>query len=88
MNLSPSERKEVLELVARQITQELRDTVDFDELYTIELSTAAQLLGLSVTHAARVLPIIEVGPRTRRVSVADYKAFLNARRTTPKGSSA
>lgn len=83
MILSPTERKEVLALVAGQITAALRETIDLDELATLELSTAAQLLGLGVAQASRVLPIVEVGPRTRRVTVKAYKAFLEARTLQP-----
>ncbi|MBK1884168.1 hypothetical protein JIN85_17240 [Luteolibacter pohnpeiensis] len=79
MILSPKERKETIELAAKQLTAELRASVDIDELNLIELSTAAQLLGLSATHAAKVLPIVEVGPRSRRVTVAAYKAFIKER---------
>lgn len=83
MTLSPTERREVLDLAARQLTQELRETVELDQLATLELSTAAQLLGISPTQAAKLLPVVEVGPRTRRVTVAAYKAFLQSRTTNP-----
>lgn len=82
MNFSPSEKAQILELAARMLTDELRANINLDELNTLELSTAAQLMGLTVTHAARVLPVIQVGPRTRRVTVAAYKAFL-AKNTNP-----
>ncbi|RYD62370.1 MAG: hypothetical protein EOP83_14780, partial [Verrucomicrobiaceae bacterium] len=74
MTLSPTERKELLTLQATLLNTKLLEANDIDELATLELSTAAQLLGLSVTHAARLLPVIEVGPRTRRVTIAAYKA--------------
>lgn len=83
MTLSPTERREAMELAARMLTEELRGAVNIDELNTLELSTAAQLLGLSPTHAARVLPVIEVGPRTRRITVAAYKAYLAKHTTQP-----
>lgn len=86
MTLSPTERKEVLELAAGKLTEQLREGVDLDELNTLELSTAAQLLGLSVKDAARKLPVLEIGPRTRRVTVADYKAFLASKKKTPAKS--
>ncbi len=44
----------------------------------IDLQTAASFLGLPLARAAKVLPVVEVGPRSRRVTVAAYKAFLAA----------
>lgn len=87
MTLSPTERRELLALAARNLTEELLEAVPLDELATLELSTAGQLLGLGPAAAAKVLPVIEVGPRTRRVTVADYKAFLASRRRDPKAPS-
>jgi hypothetical protein len=87
MTLSPTERKEVLALIAANITAAFLEANDIDELITLELSTAAQLLGLSVTHAARVLPVIEVGPRTRRVTLKAFKDYLRKNTKQPKGKS-
>jgi hypothetical protein len=36
-----------------------------------------------VDRAAKVLPFVEVGPRSRRVIIADYKAYLAARKVQP-----
>ena len=83
MTLSPTERREMLAILASQIGSDLREAIDLDELATLELSTAAQLLGLGVAQASRVLPVIEVGPRTRRVTVRAYKEFLASRTRTP-----
>jgi hypothetical protein len=83
MTLSPTERREMLAILASQIGSDLREAIDLDELATLELSTAAQLLGLGVAQASRVLPVIEVGPRTRRVTVRAYKEFLQSRTKNP-----
>lgn len=83
MNLSVTERKQVQEEIARQLAKSLRETINLDQLCMIDLATAAQLLGLSPTHAARVLPIVDVGPRTRRVTIADFKAFVEAHKQKP-----
>jgi hypothetical protein len=85
MTLSHSERKEVLALIAANLTAAFLEANDIDELITLELSTAAQLLGLSVTHAARVLTVQEIGPRTRRVTLKVYKAYLAKTEIKPKG---
>jgi DNA repair protein RadC len=73
----------MLAILASQIGSDLREAIDLDELATLELSTAAQLLGLGVAQASRVLPVIEVGPRTRRVTVRAYKEFLQSRTKNP-----
>lgn len=82
MTLSPSERKEVVELAARQLAAEVRATqVDVDELNTLDLSVCAAFLGIPLERATKELPFIELGPRTRRVRIKDYKAYCSARLT-------
>jgi len=88
MHLTVTERKQFQDNLARHVANDLQEAVNIDELCMIDLATAAQLLGLSPTHAARILPIVEVGPRTRRVTIADFKAFVEARKTAPKTSAA
>lgn len=87
MTLDPTERKQVLALIAANITAAFLAANDIDELITIELSTAAQLLGLSVTHAARVLTVQEIGPRTRRVTLKVYKDYLAKNTKQPTSTS-
>jgi hypothetical protein len=83
MTLSPDQLSATLDKIADQLGRDIRDSLDLDELATLNLATAAQLLGVPITAAARILPVIEVGPRTRRVRVCDYKALIAAR--TVKG---
>lgn len=82
MTLSPSEVDEVKRAAAREIAAQFFQGIDIDELNTLELSTAASFLGIPVDRAARLLPVVEVGPRSRRVTVAAYKAFLAANTRT------
>ncbi len=72
-------------MIAANLTEEILKRIDLDEIATLELATAGQLLGLGARHAATVLPVIEVGPRTRRVTVRAYKDFLEERKRNPPG---
>jgi hypothetical protein len=82
MTLSPSELEDVKTAAAREIADRFFAGVDIDALNTIELSTAASFLGIPVDRAAKLLPFVEVGPRSRRVTLADYKAFLSRHKRT------
>lgn len=81
MTFSPSELEDIKAKAAREIADRFFSSVDIDELNTIELSTAASFLGIPVDRAGKLLPFVEVGPRSRRVRLADYKAFLAAHTT-------
>lgn len=83
MTLSPTERRELLHLAATQLVEQLRSETELDELNTLDVATAAQLLGISPKQAFRLLPVIQVGPRTHRVTVAAYKAFLAENAKSP-----
>jgi len=84
MTLSPSELEDVKTAAAREIADRFFSSVDIDELNTLEISTAASFLGIPVDRAARVLPVIEVGPRSRRVRISDFKAYQTANTTKPR----
>lgn len=88
MVLSHADKEKVLALIAANLTAEILKRIDLDELATLELSTAGQLLGLGPKAAAAVLPVIEVGPRTRRVQVAAFKAYQAAHTKQPSRKSA
>jgi len=76
MTLSPTELQDIKAAAAREIADRFFSSVDIDELNTIELSTAASFLGIPVDRAGKLLPVVQVGPRSRRVTIASYKAFL------------
>jgi hypothetical protein len=75
MTLSPSEVEDVKRLAASEIAAQVI-AVDLDALNMLDLSTAASFLGIPLERAARVLPVVELGPRTRRVRISDYKAYV------------
>lgn len=75
MTLSPAEVEDVKRLAAAEIAAQVLGVVDLDSLNMLDLSTAASFLGIPLERAARVLPVVELGPRTRRVRIADFKAY-------------
>lgn len=83
--LTPAEIQEAKRAAVAGIRYEILAAIDPVQINTIELSTAAHALGLSVKDAARKLPIIELGPRSRVVDLKDFIAFKEARKTYPEG---
>ena len=83
MNLSPAEIADVKSAAAAEIADRFFAGIDIDELNTMELSTCASFLGIPVDRAAKLLPYVEVGPRSRRVTIANYKAFLADHTSNP-----
>lgn len=77
MTLSPPERDAVIKEAARLLVAELREQVDLDELITLPLDAAAQIIGLGPKQASRVLPTRQMGPRKLGVSLRSIKAYLN-----------
>lgn len=76
--LTPAEFTDVKERTARQLTEHILANVKLDELALIDLTTAATFMGVRRDYAAKVLPVISFGPRTQRVSIAAYKAYVTA----------
>lgn len=83
MTLSPAEVEDVKRLAAAEIAAQVLGVVDLDSLNMLDLSTAASFLGIPLERAARVLPVVELGPRTRRVRIADFKAYQAAHTRQP-----
>lgn len=78
MNLSAAEFDAIKRAAVQEIADRFFEAVDVDQLNTMELATCASFLGIPVDRAAKVLPWIEVGPRSRRVLIRDYKAYCQA----------
>lgn len=83
IQLSPAAEADVRRQAAREIADRVLQGVNVDELQMIDLATAASFLGLPLARAAKVLPVVELGPRSRRVTVAAYKAYLAANTRQP-----
>lgn len=56
---------------------------DLDEIRTMTLQTAADHLGIPVTRAEKVLPVITLGPRSRRVTLKALKDYIAQNTKTP-----
>ena len=84
MTLSPAAVEKTMELVAVEIADRLLANVNLDDLLMIDLSSAANYLGIPLDRAAKVLPVVQLGPRTRRVRVSDFKAYQEANMKRPK----
>lgn len=56
---------------------------DLDELDTLDIATVASFLSWPVSRVAKKLPVIELGPRSRRIRRRDYIALLEANTTEP-----
>jgi hypothetical protein len=84
ITLYPAELEDVKRRAARETADSYFEGLDVDELNTMDLATCASFLGISAERAGRLLPWVEVGPRSRRVRICDYKAFLESRKKDPK----
>jgi hypothetical protein len=83
VNFSPESQARIERLAAEMIVDELRKTVDFEELVTLPLSTVAHIIGLSPKQAGRVLPTRPMGTRNRGVSLKALKEYQNRGQTPP-----
>ena len=83
ITLTPAELATWKLQAAREFAALQLAEIPLEELQTVELAFAAQSIGFSPKQAATVLPVIEVGPRKRRVSVKALKDFLAARTVQP-----
>lgn len=81
--LTPAKIDEAVEGVKAIVAAQILEALDPEELQTIELAEAARYLGLSAKQAAKILPVIEVGPRTHRVSLKAFQGFKEAKTTWP-----
>jgi hypothetical protein len=86
ITLTPAGYEEVLRMAAAEIAARAMGDVNVDDLQMMDLSTCANFLGIPLERAAKVLPYVELGPRTRRVRIADFKAYQDEHMKRPKGS--
>jgi hypothetical protein len=85
IQLSPSEFADWKERAAVEFARLQFEALDEDDLNHLSVETVAQFLGIPVPRVADLMPVTEVGPRTRRVSIADYKWFRANNTKTPRG---
>lgn len=85
VTLSPAGFDQLIEATKHELADRLMAGEDIDSLKTIDLQTVASFTGLPLERVTKLLPYIEFGPRSRRVTLADYKAYLEDHKKYPKG---
>ena len=76
IQLSPSELEDWKRQAAAEFARQQIELLDVDELNTLPIETVASFLGISVARVARLFTVHEVGPRSRRIKLKDYKDYL------------
>lgn len=86
MNLSPEQKKKVIETVAALLVEELREEMggSFQGLFCVELSMAAKMTGLSKPTLRLHLPIVELSEGKHGIRLTDLNAYLE-KKTVPPG---
>jgi hypothetical protein len=83
MNLGPADQEKLLELLADRLAAHITATIDLRGLITLPLDTAAQCLGVSARHVARILPTRPMGARKLGVRLSDLIAYQEKKDPTP-----
>lgn len=78
MDLSPKDRRQLLELIAKNITQRIEQGTagDLAELVLLPLQGAAAQLSLSPKQARRVLPVCRLSSGRIGVSLANIRRHI------------
>ncbi len=76
ITLSPAELADVKRMAAKDIAAAALEGIDVEELQLMDIATVSAFTGLPVDRVAKAMPIVELGPRSRRVRICDYKAYL------------
>ena len=85
MTLSPEDHAALIDRMALATLEEIRATEGgLDALTILPLSVCAQLLGITRQHAARILPVTVIGGRTKGVSRAAIRSYIEANTSPPR----
>jgi hypothetical protein len=84
MNLSTTDREEVLHRIAQGLLAEFRQSADMDSLIVIPISMVEQTTGMGKTQIRRRLPVTNLSHRVTGVVLRDLKAYLANNTTAPK----
>lgn len=87
MTLSPTERQQVVELVAQRVIDELRNEAggDLATLIVLPMSAVSAHVGLSTKTASERLPVTMVAPGKAGVTLAHLRAYIAEKTRFPKG---
>lgn len=74
--LSPAELEDVKRRVAADIKATILGGIDVADLQLMDIATVSAFTGLPVDRVAKAMEVIELGPRSRRVRISVYQAYL------------
>jgi hypothetical protein len=85
MQLSPTDRQEVLKLVAQGALDEIRAQAggDLAALVVLPLSAAGQLVGLTGPQVRKRLPVTQIGPSTHGVTLKALREHIEKNTKSP-----
>jgi len=81
MNLSPTDRKEVLEMVARNIARELilGGGAAMGDLVLLPISVAEKMLSMNARTIKARMPWVELACNRSAVRLSDVQAYIAAK---------
>lgn len=78
MDLSPTERHEVLKVVATMIVDEIRAQAggDLTSVVVIPLAAAGHLVGLTRQQLPKLIPVTAIGPSSHGVTLRNLQDHI------------
>lgn len=85
MNLSPSDRKTVLAMVAETISREiiLGGGAALTEMVLLPMGVAEKALSMNARTIKQRIPWVDIAPNRSAVKLSDVQAFIAARTREP-----
>ena len=85
MNLSPSERKEILDGIAdRAAARFIEECGRVDDCHLIPVPLAAKMLSVQARTVREMMPTVRIGATQHRVRMSDVRSFIASRTTYPE----
>lgn len=81
--LSPAELEDVKRRVAADIKATILGGINVADLQLMDIATVSAFTGLPVDRVAKAMEVIELGPRSRRVRISVYQAYLDRNAKAP-----
>jgi len=76
IQLTPAAEADWLEKSALEYARLKFQALDIDELNTLDIATVAGFLNKPVAWVAKNFAVLELGHRSRRIRISEYKAYL------------
>lgn len=83
VTLTAAELEDAKRMAAADIARAVLEGIRVEEMQLMDIATVSAFTGLPVERVAKLMPIYELGPRSRRVSFSDYQAYLAKHRKEP-----